>query len=186
MDTEETTDRVDGSPAEGAPADSSPTSSANDCKSAQSGGGYCAKDVLKPETDFGLKYWVCPRDPEICKDMTLIAKRSTDMLIIDSPDFLDNEICNYQVKFPIDAGFSDTISISFVGTDNIGISFGVGNSFTTAQGGESLLDPEEFDGKQLLDPADKQFTVSWPATFFFSVFSTNAKRSAKFILRYQF
>ena len=88
------------------------------------------------------------------------------------------------MKFPIDAGFSDTNLISFVGTENIGISFGVGNSFTTAMGGESLLDPEEFDGKQLLDPSDKQFTVSWPATFFFSVFSTNAKSSAKFILRY--
>ena len=39
-------------------------------------GGYCSKDIQEPETDLGLKYWVCPRDPKICnsEEVTLIAK----------------------------------------------------------------------------------------------------------------
>ena len=44
------------------------------CISRSDTGGYCSKDIQNAETDLGLKYWVCPRDQDVCQDMTLIAK----------------------------------------------------------------------------------------------------------------
>ena len=44
------------------------------CSFAKIDNGYCSSDLLAPEVDLGLKYWVCPRDP-ICQEMTLIAQQ---------------------------------------------------------------------------------------------------------------
>ena len=46
----------------------------------------------------------------------------------------------------MEAGPSDTLDIWLEGAENIGISFGVGNSYVSAIGAERLLDVEEFKG----------------------------------------
>ena len=48
------------------------------------------------------------------------------------------------------------------------------------------MDPSDFKGRNLLDPTDKLYTVSWPATFFVAVFSTDRKSPGKFTIRYSF
>ena len=76
----------------------------------------------------------------MCRDMTLIAKSdSKSYLKIDE---LENNksICTYKVTFPVEAGPYDTLDVWLEDSANIGISFGVGNSYLSAQGAERLLD----------------------------------------------
>ena len=61
------------------------------------------------------------------------------------------------MTFPVEAGPYDTLDVWLEDSANIGISFGVGNSYLLAQGAERLLDKEEFKGQQLLDPYGKKF-----------------------------
>ena len=48
------------------------------------------------------------------------------------------------MTFPVIAGPSDTLEIWLEETRNIGITFGVGNSYVSAIGAERLLEPENF------------------------------------------
>ena len=55
-------------------------------------------------------------------------------------------MCTYKVSFPVEAGPSDTLDVWLEDAQNVGISFGVGNSYVSAIGAERLLDEADFKG----------------------------------------
>ena len=151
----------------------------------QTGGGYCSHDIIDPQINLGLKYWICPRG-SYCGESTLIARKEEAKIVLDEPvKFSDGHICSYKVAFPVDAGPTDILQIRFTDVENTAISFGVGTSYLTALGAESILDPDEFGGYQLLLPTEnKSYEIAWPGNFFVSFY--NRGESGKITMHYSF
>ena len=99
--------------------------------------------------------------------------------------FADGHICSYKVAFPVAAGPTDILQIRFSDVERTAISFGVGSSYQTALGAETILDPEEFGGYQLLVPSvNKLYEIAWPGNFFVSFY--NRGQPGKITMHYSF
>ena len=85
----------------------------------------------------------------------------------------EGAICTYKVTFPVSAGPTDILTVWFSDIHKTGVAFGVGLTYDTAIGAESILDKEEFKGLELLEPDEsRKYEITWPFNFYVALFNS--------------